>query len=162
MSHAVVASQEEQKAQRERDCFTAFLKSFGHSVEAARFESRKPPEPDIVYYAKTETIAFELVEICDPNMARMGAALAKTGGVQSVWTSDPTLGVIEQKFSKTYQTDWPLELLCYFNDRLIPPDDQVCDQILEIANRSELKFRRIWYCGAARHCVYNPQNLAEL
>ena len=44
--------------------------------DLATAEKRTPPEPDILCTHRTEgSVAFELVEICDPNLARFNATV---------------------------------------------------------------------------------------
>ena len=153
-----------QKAKREREIFRIFLKSVGCPHDDALIESRSPPEPDICYRGRTEIVAFELVEICDSDLTKaIAVKLKQGGGVVSMFTSDPTPDLINQKLRKQYETSHPVELLCYNAGRTISPDDLVCYEIKsEIDQANEVCFRRIWYCGDKTHCVHNPLGLSSL
>jgi len=48
---------------------------------------------------------------------------------------------------KTYATNLPIELLCYWDGRVVDTDDMMRVQIEEIANGDTNPFRRVWFHG---------------
>lgn len=65
-------NQNMEKSERERRVFQRFLDAFPKQLPGTSFESRKPPEPDILCtYQTGERVAFELAEICDSDIAEL-------------------------------------------------------------------------------------------
>ena len=89
------------------------------SIDRNSVEKRSPPEPDILCTLQSEgTVAFELVEMCDPQLAK-SIATASDGYLR---TSDPSANIISKKLRKKYETDAPIELLCYTAGRIVTPE----------------------------------------
>jgi hypothetical protein len=102
-------NKEAEKAARERGVFHDFIKKSGLPINPKSVESCCPPKPDILCFQEDEgNVAFELAEICDPDIARI---IAQGGG--ATLASDPSGYVIREKLKKHYQTEYPVELLCY-------------------------------------------------
>jgi len=63
---------EEIKAAAERDVFFAFVNLSNLPIDLESVESRKPPEPDIFCrYSDGTRLTFELVSLCDPDLAEL-------------------------------------------------------------------------------------------
>ena len=157
-----MSSNEEKKAEKERKLFSIFAKKNGWSHGLELIESRSPPEPDILYQSTTGKIAFELAEICDSDLAALGARLtAEGGGSAAIWTIDPTESIIRSKLNKQYNSQFPIELLCYVNGRTGSPDDMICNGIKdELAKTDRVLFRRIWFFGEKNiYTVFDSSNL---
>jgi len=142
---------EQSKASREMQVFLEFLQKSGLPIERDSVENWKPPEPDILCRHKEQGfIAFELVELCDPEIARTTAEVPRSANTESVfmWTADPSSQIICNKLEKTYETQYPIELLCYTAARLITPDDVIIPTVQGIIALHGLgTFRRVWLLG---------------
>ncbi len=104
---------EEKKAKREVSVLMKFLKASELPIGTASVESRPPPEPDILCSHQEEgKIAFELAEICSPEIPRAVAKMDETG-VTYIRAADTSLYIVRQKLKKRYSTVYPIELLCY-------------------------------------------------
>jgi hypothetical protein len=104
-------------------------------------------EPDIFCtLSNGEHVAYELVEICAPDIA---ATLSKnhTGGTAAIFTSDPTEAALRKKLHKTYKTTRPIELLCYTNARTVSWDDLILSKAQRWADAIDGPFRKIWLLG---------------
>lgn len=67
---------EREKGEAEVALFPRFLEALGLPIDRSSIEKRAPPEPDILCAHQTEgKIAFELVELCDPRLAKSIAEL---------------------------------------------------------------------------------------
>jgi len=87
-------SSEHHKGRLELEVFGRFLELSGLPIDPTSVEKRLPPEPDILCRHETEGIvAFELVEMCDRNLAKF-TAQADEGYLR---TSDPSAVVISNK-----------------------------------------------------------------
>lgn len=63
----------------------------------------------------------------------------------SGWLGDPTAPAILKKLSKSYECDYPLELLAYIDIDLLPPEDAWLAAANEAAEGlATSRFRRIW------------------
>ena len=67
------------KAELERRQFGCFLNMISAGHAPSDIKSREVPEPDICFQNR---IAFELTEICSPEVAHTNAKLPSTGGVK--------------------------------------------------------------------------------
>ncbi len=85
---------EHDKGEVEIEVFRRFLELSGLPIDSSSIEKRLPPEPDILCRHDTEGIvAFELVEMCDRNLAKFIAQASK-GYLRA---SDPSAIVISKK-----------------------------------------------------------------
>jgi hypothetical protein len=144
---------EETKAERERFVFRTFIEKSGLQIRLESVESRKPPEPDILCFQDNEgKIAFELVEICDETLARK---ISETDNEEFgyVRCSDPSRAVLRKKLKRSYQTEHPIELLCYAG-RTISADSTILAGIRPMISGSNGQFRRIWLLGDRHHLVW--------
>jgi hypothetical protein len=135
---------EHTKGEIEVGIFQKFLGASLLPIEMVTVEKRNPPEPDILCSHKSEgEIAFELVEMCDPRLAK---AIAKASD-EYLRTSDPSAHIISKKLRKKYKTNAPIELLCYTNGRIITPDDVILLKIKPYLRSWRHVFRRAWLLG---------------
>ncbi len=126
----------------------SFAEKLRWSSSDTNIQSRPEPEPDILYYANENSVAFELVEICDNTLAHQTALIRDTGDVTTNWTTDPTPQVISKKLKKKYITKYPVELLCYWNAMTISTDDLIAEEIHRaLDSGNSHPFRRVWYFG---------------
>jgi hypothetical protein len=133
--------------------FREFVNEADLLIYPQSIAKREPPEPDILCLHEEEGyIAFELMEICDPNLARQISESSKKGGVPFLWTEDPTLRLfdenIQKKLANKYETSYPVEMLLYTNGSVVTPDDMIIQTIkLKMNGKFKGQFRRIWFHG---------------
>ncbi len=138
------------KAARERAVFAAFAKVARADIEPTTIESREPPEPDIACATLPgERLAFELAELCPPDVAKaVGDDMKRGGGVSFIWTSDPSRQVLLKKLGKQYSALGPVDLLCFAGGRLVSPDDLALEELrATIRDCGFGPFRSIWFLG---------------
>jgi hypothetical protein len=143
------------KADRERTNFARFASAERPDIDLESVESCRPPAPDIACSTSTgERLAFELVELCQPEVAKTVADDLKAGGgVTVVWPADPTQRVLLKKLRNSYACDVPVDLLCYTDRLLVTPDDVALAEMRALVDAEGLgPFRRIWFHG--EHRVY--------
>ena len=139
-------SSEADKAQVELRVFAAFVELANLPIPASSVEKRYPPEPDLLCVHATEgKVAFELVELCDPNLARaLADPRPRRDGVEYLRTSDPSWAVVLKKLRKSYATDCPVELLCYTDGRIITPADVIRPTLEPLLGSHRHTFSRAW------------------
>lgn len=139
---------EQDKWQVERKVFLEFIEKASLFVERNSIEKQQGKSmPDIFCTMSSgERVAFELVEICAEDIA---ATLSRfSEGVAWVSsTDDPTAAIVRRKLHKTYETDRPIELLCYTSARTVSPDDQIIAEARSWVGSLEGPFRRVWLLG---------------
>ena len=137
---------EKDKAAVELAVFSEFVRIANLPIAIESAEKRSPPEPDLVCTHATEgRIAFELVEICDPNLARaLADPRPNPDGVEYIRTSDPSFSIVRNKLRKNYHTEHPIELLCYTDGRVITPNDVILPTIRPLLGSFRHTFRRAW------------------
>lgn len=132
------------KGEAEVAVFLRFLEASQLPIDPTSVEKRSPPEPDILCTHQSEgKIAFELVEMCDPRLAK-SIAEASDGYSR---TSDPSANIVSKKLHKTYATDAPIELLCYTGGRIVTPDNVILPTIKPYLRSWRHTFRRAWLLG---------------
>ena len=143
-----VQGDSQEKTDREVMVFLEFLSKSGFDVCQDSVEKRHPPEPDIrCIHSNDGPVAFELVELCDPDVAQIFNRWSPPP-VTAAWLGGPDLAKIGAKFNKPYSTDAPIELLCYTRSRLATPDSVLLPTIChEIDFSRQTTFRRVWYMG---------------
>jgi hypothetical protein len=131
------------KGEVETEVFSRFLELSGLPIDPSSVEKRLPPEPGILCRHETKgTVAFELVEMCDSNLARF-IAQASGGYLR---TSDPSVIVISKKLQYSYETTAPIELLCHVG-RIISPDNLILPTIAPYFDSYRHVFRKVWLLG---------------
>lgn len=144
---------EREKGEAEVALFLRFLEASNLPIDRSSIEKRAPPEPDILCAHQTEgKIAFELVELCDPRLAK---SIAELDG-SYLRTSDPSSLIISKKLRKKYHTNAPVELLCYTAGRIVTPDNVILPTIRPYLRSWRHTFRRAWLLG--RKGVYEVWN----
>lgn len=135
---------ESDKGADEVSIFLRFAELAEFPVVVGSVSKRSPPEPDILCEHQGEgPIAFELVELCDAVMARNIA----TANEEYTRTTDPSVSVLRKKFTRSYQTQHPIELLCYVSGRIVTPDSTIVPAIKPWCATQKHPFRRIWLLG---------------
>src|SRR5712691_2413175 len=90
---------EQAKGQTEVATFLRFLELSQLAIDPDSVEKRSPPEPDILCTHQSEgQIAFELVEMCDPLLAKSIAEASD----RYLRTSDPSPRIISKKLIAHY------------------------------------------------------------
>ena len=152
---------DEIKTPRELEAFLRFIEAEGYPIDPESIQKlRGESQPD--FSCRTfagEHFAFEVTALSDTAVAKMIARAPKESA-GAIWPGDPTARILRNKMQKTYQTDLPVELLCYWDARTVSTDDMIIATIEEIASGVSNPFRRVWYlgeegvyllCGDARH-----------
>lgn len=150
---------ESEKAREEREAFQRFVERSKTSHDWLSIESRKPKEPDLLcLHRETGSVAFELVRICDPNIAKILAAGDEAHQI-GFFTGDPSERIIRNKLTKTYVTPHPMELLIYSEGVVITPDDVIIPTILPWFNAMSHSFRRAWFMSEmAVRCIWSTDS----
>lgn len=141
---------------QEQAAFKYFLKMRDLPWNYELIESVEPPAPDILYKDPSAYIAFELLEVCAPNIA--GAKFC--GGVSSyIRPYDTYKTKLKDKLKKNYITSYPIELLCYTAGRTVTPDDLIVEDLRPIIDIQDIKFSRIWLLGDKLHLLYDKHEI---
>ena len=139
-----------EKSLRECNVFLKFITRSGLPIDPDSMEKHHPPEPDILCRLGTgDPVAFELVEMCDNKIAETVSILGKNSDADPLYlrTVDPTDGILKNKRAKQYQTNHPIELLCYTDGRTVTPPDQIISKIRLYYDNDDHQFRRVWFMG---------------
>jgi hypothetical protein len=132
------------KGMREVEIFSRFVSSAELPIDLDTIEKCNPPEPDILCAHRDDgPVAFELVEICDPNLAEFFSTVDE-GGAFYMRTGDPTPWIIRKKLRRTYQTEYPMELLCYTDGRVVTPAEVILPNLRLFLAPYRGPFRRAW------------------
>ena len=135
------------KASIERDVFLTFATRLGERKLWTSVESQDPPQPDLLCTHKSlGTIAFELVAITDPAIAKINADSKKHFGT-AFWTSDPTERIIRKKLNKKYKSAYPIELLIYNDFLIVTPDEGIVEIASNWLGSMDHLFRKAWFMG---------------
>ena len=137
---------EADKSKIELRVFAEFVALARIPVPLESVEKRLPREPDLLCNHETEgKVAFELVELCDPNLARaLSDPRPAEGGVEYIRTSDPSWTIVLKKLRTKYDTNYPVELLCYTDGRIITPNDVIRPTLEPLLISYRHTFSRAW------------------
>lgn len=138
---------EGEKGSDEVCVFERFLSFSGLPIPLSSVEKRLPPEPDLLCTHDVDgRVAFELVELCDSNLARAIAdPRPDDGGIEYIRTTDPSSTILERKLNKKYVTHHPVELLCYTSGRIVTPADIIKSALsFLLVDQARHAFRRVW------------------
>jgi len=136
---------EQDKGLTECDIFRSFAKRAGILIDMSSIEKRLPPEPDILVRGSDgQYMAFELVEICDPNIAEVLSAKDQKNSRSFFYTSDPSKSILSKKLKRTYKTDRPVQLVCYTNGRVMTPHDVLVPTMQRLVLVPQRCFEKIW------------------
>jgi hypothetical protein len=145
----MIATSAARKAETERSVFLAFAERLNELDVWLSVESTDPPAPDLLCtHAVTGRVAFELVAITDPLIAKVNAGWSEPG-VSSYETSDPTERIIRKKLRSRYETQHPLELIAYNDNLVITPEEAIISRLRSWLDATNHPFRRAWYMGEA-------------
>lgn len=124
--------------------FSAKLLIDYSSIEKAYGER----QPDFVCRTLSgEEIAFELTAVCSEEVAKLIARAVVGKEVSATYTVDPTERIVRQKMHKVYDTQLPVELVCYWDARVVSTEEMILEKIHRTANSGPNPFRRVWFHG---------------
>jgi hypothetical protein len=143
---------ERYKAEVERSVFREFVTRLNDSAAWLGIESRPPPEPDLLCrHATRGAVAFELVAITDPNIAKVDAS----SGLYAFSTSDPTDRIIRKKLGRIYSSAVPIEPLIYNDLLVITPDDGIIETCRNWLGSKTHQFTKACYMGESTvRCIW--------
>lgn len=98
---------DELKASRERTIFMWFSAAAPLDIDPSTITSREPPAPDIACATfRDERMAFELVELCSPEVAKMvGDFNKRRGRACFTYATDPSRDALLKKLKKQYASN---------------------------------------------------------
>ena len=143
-------SDDEKKAARELQVFEDFISRCGLPIDRQSIKKCDPPEPDILCKVSGEYVAFELAEVCSPEIPRAISHIPPTVGVSNcIWSGNPLPKTARNKIkkSKNYRTDYPIELLFYTAGRVVQPAEMSIVSIQDSFSSDAGRFRRVWFMG---------------
>lgn len=147
------------KKEHERLTLKKFIEARDQTDVECHIENRNPPEPDILYSSLDgKSVAFELVEVCAPEIARAISHDARNSSCSYTRSEDPSKKKLKDKLSKIYKTEHPIELLLYTNGRVVTPDDLIIANCKPLIEATNIKFRKIWLWGDSVHMLYNEDS----
>ena len=141
---------DEKKAAREMQVFEDFVKRSGLPIDRQSIRKCDPPEPDMLCKVSGEYVAFELAEVCSPEIPREISHIPPTEGVSRfIRSGNPVSEIARKKIekSKNYRTDYPIELLFYTDGRVVQPPDMSILSIQDSFHHPEvvdLKSKSVW------------------
>lgn len=131
----------------ERAAFQQFAQQLGEVESWISVDSTNPPKPDLLcVHQDRGTVAFELVAITDPTIARVNAGYSDSG-VADYCTSDPTERIIRNKLSREYESSFPVELLVYNDLLTITPDEIIVEIAINLLRSEDHPFQKAWFMG---------------
>ena len=145
------------KQQGEQAAFAKFMRRMGTESKWLRICSRPEGEPDLLCtHADDGLIAFELVSLTDPEIARVQASGSRSQ-IKAFWTFDCSKRIIRNKLGKKYTTSARrIELLVYTDGQIITPDDSIIPTILPMFDSVAHPFMRVWFMGEhITNCLWN-------
>src|SRR5688500_2290846 len=108
----MTARNEAQKGMEEVETLRRFIARSGVALDPSTVEKRAPPEPDLLCQGAEGPVAFELANLCDPEIAKVIAA-GPRARTDAFSTADPSASIVRKKLRKAYTTNSPIELLVY-------------------------------------------------
>jgi hypothetical protein len=149
------------KQKNEQAAFERFVNRLGQKSEWREVTSRPEPEPDLLcFHIHNGLVAFELVSLTDPKIAKVQAAGSEAHEV-AFFTSDPSERIVRNKLHKSYATSAShIELLIYTDGQVITPDDVIVPTIQPWFDAIDHPFKRIWFVGEQEtRCLWNATYL---
>jgi hypothetical protein len=136
---------EQLKGERELETFFRFVTVSQLPYDPNTAKKCYSPKPDILCnHQFDELVAFELVEICDEDIASAPSRLVD-GGVEYIRTADPTGKIIAKKLRCKYKCEQPIELLCYTQGRVVTPGQIISARLRQCASlMRKSSFRKVW------------------
>src|ERR1700733_3304580 len=138
-----------EKAAREDRIFREFAELSGFPIDTETIESRPSPKPDIRCVVAGEgPVAFEMVEICNHQLAKdIGDQIKRGTAAKFLMLDDPGPAALRSKLRKSYQTDAPIELVCY-TGRTAVPNDLSLQGLRDVTDDVGIApFRRVCFLG---------------
>jgi hypothetical protein len=148
----MTARTEAHKGMEEVEALRRFIARSGAALDPSTIEKRAPPEPDLLCRGAEGPVAFELANLCDPEIAKVIAA-GPRARTDAFSTADPSAAIVRKKLKRTYTTTSPIELLVYTDGRLITPDDVIIPTIRPILESLDGPYRRAWFMGEEITCL---------
>ena len=137
-----MSNKDKQKEVRERDNFLRFLRAAGWSVVEEEIESRKPPEPDILYRCNGKIAAFEMLSVTQSEF------MQPLENAQVIYPGPTTLkDNLRKKLGTNYNSQYPVELIIYCHISMATNDSNLMDMQDVLWNADQIPFQRIWYFG---------------
>lgn len=134
--------------------FAEFGKRSGLRIAPASVAKRSPPEPDIFCEIEGRGgVAFELAALCDQKSAKIMSDLAQQDVPDEIpyWRPDSAEAIwriCRSKRNKSYDTQYPIDLLLYAEGVLAPEDVVISYIESAFHHGSRLgPFLRVWYMG---------------
>ena len=149
----MATSSETTKGLEEIEALRLFISRSQVPIDPSSVVKRNPPEPDLLCRHATQGfVAFELANLCDPEIAKVIAA-GPRARTDAFSTADPSAEIVRRKLRKSYVTSHPIELLVYSDGRLVTPDDVIIPTITPILESRNGPYRRAWFMGEDTTCL---------
>jgi hypothetical protein len=145
------------KQQGEQAAFAKFMRRMDMESKWLRICSQPQGEPDLLCtHADEGLIAFELISLTDPEIAKVQAAGSRSPN-KAFWTIDSSEKIVRNKLGKKYTTSASrIELLVYTDGQIITPDDSIIPTILPMFDTVAHPFKRVWFMGEhTTRCLWN-------
>lgn len=145
---------DENKALHERATFMRFVELTRQQDLWGSVENRphQNHEPDLLCKHKDEGyVAFELVRVCDPEVAKLHADPDKHDHAERTPVYSP-VEIVRKKLRNLYLTKdegIPMELLIYSEGQVNLPEDALIAEIVPLLRIKNHKFRRVWFMGVS-------------
>lgn len=142
------------KQVNEKEAFVRFVERRHQESEWKEVSCRPEPEPDLLCINSLgKGIAFELVSLTDPVIAKIQAAGPKARS-NAFSTFDPSEKIVKNKLSKSYKTNAiHIELLIYTDGQIITPDAVIIPTIEPWLSAIQHPFKYIWFMGERETCL---------
>lgn len=141
---------EKDKEEYERQVFDEFITKSELLIDNSSItKPARESEPDFYCRMDNEDVAFELVEICDFEIARDISYLIKnnSNSIDVMQGKNPIFKILKSKFAKNYKTNFPIDLICYTYGRTLVTDDEIIESIINYLSEHESNFKNIWLLG---------------
>jgi hypothetical protein len=148
-------NREEIKCLYQLEVFSNFLDRSLLPIDRVSIKCGNPDirEPDIVCKDHHgNIIGFELGRFTDPNLAQAINRWEPRNG-EPITTTDPCRKITLKKIQKTYNADFPIDLLLYIEQPIITPDDVIVPTI-ESTCQIEHKYSKVWFMGDTIKILY--------
>ena len=92
--------------------------------------------------------AFEVTEICDGSLPRLQDQAARCKQQFAFANPDAAEEIVRNKMHKSYSTQIPVSLVCYWADRIVSTDEEILEGIRRaVYSVSKIPFERVWHHG---------------
>ena len=139
-----------EKSERELNVFEDFSRRSPLTINHCSIKKCHHPEPDILCrLSNGETVAFELKELCEKEVAKTMAYLSKSRDQEAKYIRGGSSEevIMHGTLRKQYKTDHPIELLFYTDGRIAQAPDVLICKIQQIYGSYCHPFRRVWFMG---------------